>query len=79
MTLLRNPEWQQGKVVPIRERAPDFIIPLEHVKQAAVESALILCEGNITLAAKYLRISRASMFRWVKKFRQQNQIEAGGA
>ncbi len=46
----------------------DEIIPLETLKQRAVERAYELCEGNVDRAAVELGIGRATMYRLLKKY-----------
>jgi len=52
--------------------APDLIRPLATVKRQAIESALILCQGNVTEAAKRLGISRAQLTRIVAQWRKED-------
>lgn len=64
MTLLarRTPE--------IVERiAPLLIRPLEMVKRKAIESAMILCQGDEVEAAKRLGISRSGIRKMLLKYR----------
>ena len=51
--------------------APEFIRPLAEVQREKIESALILCQGNVTEAAHRLGISRAQVYRLVKMWRKQ--------
>ncbi len=44
------------------------IIPLEELKQQAVERAYEICEGNVDRAAVELGIGRATMYRLLKKY-----------
>lgn len=63
MTLLmrREPE--------IVERiAPLLIRPLEMVKRKAVESAMILCQGDEVEAARRLGISRTGIRKMLRKY-----------
>jgi len=65
MTLVtrRNPE--------IVERiAPLLIRPLESVKRKAVESAMILCQGDEVEAAKRLGVSRSGLRKMLDKYRE---------
>lgn len=65
MTLLtrREPE--------IVERiAPLLIRPLEMVKRKAIESAMILCQGDEVEAAKRLGISRSGIRKMLRKYRE---------
>jgi len=44
------------------------IIPLEDLERQAIEAALMKFQGNITIAAKKLKIGQATLYRKVKKF-----------
>ena len=44
------------------------IVPLEELKQLAVERAYRLCDGNVDKAAVELGIGRATMYRLLKKY-----------
>ncbi len=44
------------------------IVPLEELKQRAVERAYQICEGNVDRAAVELGIGRATMYRLLKKY-----------
>jgi DNA-binding NtrC family response regulator len=71
MTLLmrREPE--------IVERiAPLLIRPLEMVKRKAVESAMILCQGDEVEAAKRLGISRSGIRKMLAKYREVDECLA---
>ncbi len=46
----------------------DDIVPLEELKQLAVERAYRLCDGNVDKAAVELGIGRATMYRLLKKY-----------
>lgn len=52
--------------------APDLVRPMETVKREAVESAMILCQGNFREAAFRLGISRATLYRLLKRIREEN-------
>lgn len=49
-------------------RTRENIRPLATVQREAIESALILCQGNKDEAAKRLGISRVTIFRRIKEF-----------
>ena len=49
--------------------APNNIIPLEEMKQRAVERAYRICDGNVDKAAVELGIGRATMYRLLKKYK----------
>lgn len=44
------------------------IIPLEELEKKAIEAALMKFQGNISIAAKKLKIGQATLYRKVKKF-----------
>ena len=46
----------------------DIIVPLEELKQRAVEHAYRVCDGNVDKAAVELGIGRATMYRLLKKY-----------
>jgi transcriptional regulator of acetoin/glycerol metabolism len=67
----------RGEVVrrelpPLFARArPDLVRPLKQIEQEHIESAMILCAGDRNLAADRLRISRATLYRKVKRIRSE--------
>lgn len=46
----------------------NHVIPLEELERQAIEAALMKFQGNITVAAKKLKIGQATLYRKVKKF-----------
>jgi DNA-binding NtrC family response regulator len=44
------------------------VIPLEDLEKQAIEAALMKFQGNISVAAKKLKIGQATLYRKVKKF-----------
>ncbi|OVE80531.1 hypothetical protein BVY03_06120 [bacterium K02(2017)] len=44
------------------------VIPLEDLEKQAIEAALMKFQGNITVAARKLKIGQATLYRKVKKF-----------
>jgi sigma-54 dependent transcriptional regulator, acetoin dehydrogenase operon transcriptional activator AcoR len=44
------------------------IIPLDKVEEKTIRDAIEKCNGNIQLAAKLLRIGRATLYRKIKKY-----------
>lgn len=52
--------------------APLLIRPLESVKREAVESAMILCQGNETEAARHLEISRSGIRKLLREYRKDD-------
>ena len=50
--------------------APLLIRPLEAVKRKAVESAMILCQGNEIEASRRLGISRSGLRKMLQKYRE---------
>lgn len=68
--LLHNPNFFH--VVPDAVVArPDLVRPMQVVEREQIERALILCEGDRLLAAKQLGISKTSLYRWIKRFRNE--------
>jgi transcriptional regulator with PAS, ATPase and Fis domain len=63
---------QKHEVLVIVRERPDLVRPLRAVERAHVESALILCGGNRQLTAKRLQVSLATVQRWVRKFREED-------
>lgn len=53
------------------QKALSLIRPLAEVEQAAIESAMILCEGNVAKAARHLQIKRSTLASRLKKIRAQ--------
>jgi DNA-binding NtrC family response regulator len=52
--------------------ARDLVKPLELVTRQAIESAMILCEGNKTEVAFRLGISRPTLMRHLKQYRRED-------
>jgi transcriptional regulator of acetoin/glycerol metabolism len=50
--------------------AESLIQPLRVVEQQAIESAMILCYGNVERAAELLGLSRSTLFRRLKEYRE---------
>ena len=50
--------------------APLMIRPLHEVKRKAVESAMILCGGNIRIAAMRLEISQTGLRKMLAEYRK---------
>lgn len=44
------------------------IVPLEEVEKSAIKYAVEKCNGNLQLAAKLLKIGRATLYRKIKKY-----------
>ncbi|MBF0105628.1 MAG: sigma-54-dependent Fis family transcriptional regulator [Deltaproteobacteria bacterium] len=44
------------------------VVPLEEIEKQAIEAALMKFQGNITVAARKLKIGQATLYRKVKKF-----------
>jgi len=44
------------------------VVDLEAVERAAISAAIVACQGNLTLAAKELRISKSTLYLKVKKY-----------
>lgn len=43
--------------------APDEIRPLEQIERDAIEHAIEICDGNVRMAATYLEVSPATLYR----------------
>jgi len=56
---------QEGQMPPSDAQR---IIPLELVEKYAIESALSRCMGNVSEAAKKLKISQATLYRKIKQY-----------
>jgi len=54
----------------VERTAPLLIRPLHEVKRKAVESAMILCGGNIRLAAMRLGISQTGLRKMLAEYRK---------
>jgi len=68
MSLLQN----DGQLFrPVRPY-PELVRPLREVTREHIERALILCEGNRSLAANRLGISLVTLRRYVKRFLEEN-------
>ena len=50
--------------------APRLIRPFKESEQKLIESAMILCRGNLMLAARHLEIGRATLYRKLAKYKQ---------
>lgn len=44
-------------------KAPDEIRPLEELERDAIEHAIEICDGNVRMAATYLEVSPATLYR----------------
>jgi DNA-binding NtrC family response regulator len=62
---------QDGTVFQQVRPRPDLVVPLAQAEREAIESALILCAGNRTLAAHQLGISSRTLFVRMKKYRSE--------
>lgn len=56
----------------LEESNKDRIIPMELLEKESIKKALVKTEGNIVLAAKLLNISRATIYRKIKKYNINN-------
>jgi len=52
--------------------ARDLVRPIATVKREAIERAMILCEGNVSEAAKRLGVSRVNLTRLLAKYRKDD-------
>ncbi|MBO6784525.1 MAG: sigma-54-dependent Fis family transcriptional regulator [Alphaproteobacteria bacterium] len=59
---------------PVSElpRAPDDIRPLEDIERDAIEHAIEICDGNIRMAATYLEVSPATIYRKRAKWEESD-------
>lgn len=48
------------------------IIPIQVLERKTIENALLNCEGNIVKAAKFLNISRSTLYRKIKRYNINN-------
>ncbi len=44
------------------------VIPLEELEKRAIEMALLKYQGNISIAAKMLKLGQATLYRKVKRY-----------
>ena len=65
---------QDGTLFPMPKfnlaHAPRLIRPLKLMERKHIESAMILCQGNLMLAAKRLEVGRATLYRKLAKYKQ---------
>ncbi len=52
-----------GSVQVALPNAPEEIRPLEEMERDAIERAIEICDGNIRMAATYLEVSPATIYR----------------
>jgi len=57
---------------PDLDMAKELIRPLAEVEQEAIESAMILCQGNITEASQRLEISREVLERKLAEYKRSD-------
>ena len=58
-----------GDVTSLRDEARGrTVVDLEAVERAAISAAIVACRGNLTLAAKELRVSKSTLYLKVKKY-----------
>jgi len=55
---------------------PDDIRPLEDIERIAIERAIEVCEGNVRMAATYLEVSPATLYRKRAKWEESEQTDA---
>jgi DNA-binding NtrC family response regulator len=63
---LQGPRPKQPELAPLvapPPASPAQIVPLEQVERDAIERALSICDGNMTVAAKRLGIGRTTLYR----------------
>lgn len=61
-------DFAQISPVQMPKNLTSLITPLRLVERRAIESALILCEGNVNLAASCLGIDRHTLSRLSKQY-----------
>jgi transcriptional regulator with PAS, ATPase and Fis domain len=58
-----------GDVTSLHDEAHGrTVVDLEAVERAAISAAIVACRGNLTLAAKELRVSKSTLYLKVKKY-----------
>lgn len=65
---LGNPIVNVDTIKGLKECSEETIIPLVILEQLEIKKALILCNGNITLASKKLGISRNALYSKMKRY-----------
>lgn len=55
-----------------KESRFESIIPMQVLEKESIEKALIKCDGNVLKAAKFLNISRSTLYRKIKKYKINN-------
>lgn len=53
---------------PRSDRPIGIIIPLDEVIQRAVLDAMDKCEGNVLLAARYLKVGKTTVYRYLREW-----------
>jgi DNA-binding NtrC family response regulator len=66
MSLLQRPPMEL-----VERIAPLLVTPLHVVERKAIESAMILCQGNVSEAAKRLAIGRTTLIGILKRYRKE--------
>ena len=54
------------------------VVPLSHLERLAIEHAMKVCEGNVSLAAQELQLSRATLYRRLKEYGIHVMVEEAG-
>lgn len=57
------------------KRPEEFIRPLAEVEKDAIVQAMILCRGSYVKASRRLKISRATLFRKLKSYADEEPSE----
>ncbi len=55
-----------------KENRDISIIPIQVLERESMENALLKCDGNVLKAAKFLNMSRSTMYRKIKKYKINN-------
>jgi DNA-binding NtrC family response regulator len=51
---------------------PDLVVPMREVERQHFESALILCGGDVLLAARCLGVSKNTLYRRMAEIRAED-------
>jgi DNA-binding NtrC family response regulator len=70
MTLISERRLRER--MPIAHIRPDLVVPLAKVERDTIESALILCAGNVRMAAERLGIGKSTLNRKMAEWRAED-------
>jgi DNA-binding NtrC family response regulator len=54
--------------------APRLIRPLKLMERQHIESAMILCQGDLMMAARHLEIARSTLYRKLADYEKADRI-----